>query len=47
MFQTFVEDTCVSKVTTSVITGISEPFEQPTFGFDKGERTSEIEYLII
>ena len=37
MFQAFVAYTTISRVTTSVITGISEPFEQPTFCFDKGE----------
>ena len=37
MFQAFVADTTVSRVTTSVIAEMSEPFEQPTFCFDKGE----------
>ena len=36
MFQAFVADTSVSRVTTSVLAGISELFEQPTFCFDKG-----------
>ena len=42
MFQVFVTDTTVSRVTTSVIPGFSEPFEQPTFCFDKGELPSKI-----
>ena len=29
----------------SIIAGISEPFEQPTFCFGKGEWTSSIEYF--
>ena len=43
MFQAFVAATTISRVTTSVIAGISEPFEQPTFCFGKGERTPKIE----
>ena len=45
MFQAFVEDTSVSRVTTSVIAEISELFEQLTFCFDIGEWTSKIEYF--
>ena len=45
MFQAPVADTSVLRVTTSVIAGILEPFEQPTFSFDKGEWTSKIEYF--
>ena len=45
MFQAFVVHTSISRVTTSVKAGISEPFEQPTLCFDKGERTSKIEYF--
>ena len=45
MFQVSVTDTSVLRVTTSVIPGFSEPFEQPTFCFDKGELTSKIEYF--
>ena len=37
MFQAFVADTSVSRVTNSVIVAFSEPFEQSTFCFDKGE----------
>ena len=44
MFQTFVADTSVSRVTTSVIAWISEPFEQLTFC--KGECTSKIDYFV-
>ena len=35
MFQAFVAEIFVSRVTTSVTAGIPEPFEQPTFCFDK------------
>ena len=45
MFQAFVVQTSISRVTTSVKVGISEPFEQPTLYFDKGEWTSKIEYF--
>ena len=45
MFQAFVEDKSVSRVTTSVIAEISELFEQLTFCFDKGKWTSKIEYF--
>ena len=37
MFQASVADTTISRVATSVVVGISEPFEQPTFCFGKGE----------
>ena len=37
MFQAFVADTSIARVTTSVIAWISETFEQPTFCFGKGE----------
>ena len=37
MFQPFVANTTDSRVTTSIKAEISEPFEQPTFCFDKGE----------
>ena len=43
MFQVFVVQTSISRVTTSVKAGISEPFEQPTLCFNKGEWTSRIE----
>ena len=33
--QAFVVQTSISRVTTSVKAGISEPFEQPTLCFDK------------
>ena len=45
MFQAFVVQTSISRVTISVKAGISEPFEQPTLCFDKGESTSKIEYF--
>ena len=45
MFQAFVVQTSISRVTTSVKAGISEPFEQPTLCFDKGEWRSKIEYF--
>ena len=45
MFQAFVVQTSISRVTTSVKAGISEPFEQPTLCFDKDEWTSRIEYF--
>ena len=45
MFQAFLVQTSISRVTTSVKTGISELFEQPTLCFDKGEWTSKIEYF--
>ena len=37
MFQAFVVQTSISRVTPSVKAGISEPFEQPTLCFDKDE----------
>ena len=37
MFQAFVVQTSISRVTTSVNAGIAEPFEQNTLCFDKGE----------
>ena len=37
MFQAFVVQTSISRVTTSVNAGILEPFEQNTLCFDKGE----------
>ena len=37
MFQAFVMQTSISRVTTSVKAGIWEPFEQPTLCFDKDE----------
>ena len=37
MFQAFVVQTSISRVTTFVKAGISEPFEQPTLCFDNGE----------
>ena len=37
MFQAFVVQISISRVTTSVKAGISEPFEQPTLCFDEGE----------
>ena len=45
MFQAFVVQTYISRVTTSNKAGISEPFEQPTLCFDKDEWTSKIEYF--
>ena len=45
MFQAFVVQTSISRVTTSVNAGISQPFEQNTLCFDKGEKTSKIEYF--
>ena len=45
MFHAFVVQTAISRVKTSVKAGISEPFEQPTLCFDKGEWTSKIEYF--
>ena len=45
MFQAFVADTSVSMVITSVIAGISEPFEQPTLCSDIGKYISKIEYI--
>ena len=45
IFQAFVVHTSISRVTTSVKAGISEPFEQPTLCFDKGEWTSKWEYF--
>ena len=36
-FHAFVVQTSISRVTTSVNAGISEPFEQNTLCFDKGE----------
>ena len=44
MFQAFVADTTISRMTTFVIAGISEPFDQPTFCYVKVEWTSKIEY---
>ena len=37
MFQAFLVQTSISRVITSIKAGISEPFEQPTLCFDKGE----------
>ena len=45
MFQAYVVQTSILRVTTSVNAGISEPFEQNTLCFDKGEYTSKIEYF--
>ena len=45
MFQAFVVQTSISRVTTSVKAGILEPFEQPALCFDKDEWTSKIEYF--
>ena len=45
MFQVFVVQTSITRVSTSVKAGILEPFEPPTLCFDKGEGTSKIEYF--
>ena len=45
MFQAFVVQTSISRVTSSVKAGISEPFEQPTLCFNKGEWTSKVAYF--
>ena len=37
MFQAFVVQTSISRVTTSIKAGILGPFEQSTLCFDKGE----------